>query len=395
MKVLLVNDFTAPVGGAEKNLKNTLLTLSETSVIPNVFSSDETGIQFIQPFVSWKWYGLLKDFLTGNQVDIIHNFGIKHIMAPSLFLAEKRYSNAKIVYHIQDFYMFCPKFGITREYGICPDMGQWFSLHSQCRTNNWIYGTTAFNLLKAMRLFIHRRIVLDSVDMFLAPSQIMVRWLQTYFGVPAGKIVYFPSYADIHGDSLPEAGNTDGRRFLIIGRLSMEKGFDVAVNALHQLRTRYHHPDAILDIVGDGPAGSYLRRLVRRLGLTDAVRFRGVVPNDHVEDYYRRSLAVLIPSVWLENNPLVALEAMKYGKPILGSRVGGIPDLICHDRTGWLFPVGQAGDLAAYMDKLYGNIPLSRTMGRNGFLYARRNFSQRIYRQRLLDVYSRLLKGVK
>jgi glycosyltransferase involved in cell wall biosynthesis len=124
-----------------------------------------------------------------------------------------------------------------------------------------------------------------------------------------------------------------------IGRLGREKGADVLIEALRRLAER----DLIVSIVGDGRERRALERLVAAHGLQGIVRFHGLVP-----DAARlvRAFDVIAISSRTEGTPIVLLEAMAAGVPVVASRVGGIPDVVT-GREALLVPPAQPDLLAS------------------------------------------------
>jgi glycosyltransferase involved in cell wall biosynthesis len=131
---------------------------------------------------------------------------------------------------------------------------------------------------------------------------------------------------------------------LYVGRLEHVKGVDVLLRALPGVVTAV--PDAHLRIVGDGPERARLEQLAEELGVTNAVTFCGWLKGDAVLEEYAKAKLHVIPSVWPENLPTVAIEALAVGRPIVGSRVGGIPELIEDGVTGAIVTPGDHQELA-------------------------------------------------
>jgi len=108
-----------------------------------------------------------------------------------------------------------------------------------------------------------------------------------------------------------------------VGRLSRQKGLDTLVKAINQLQERLSLFKVY--IVGDGELKPMLQNMVCEYGLEDKITFTGAIPN--VVDYYQRSRIIVMPSYY-EGLPLVLLEAMACGVPVVASPVGGILDVL-------------------------------------------------------------------
>jgi glycogen synthase len=122
--------------------------------------------------------------------------------------------------------------------------------------------------------------------------------------------------------------------FLCLGRLVNDKGFDVALKAFATVVK--HVPQARLRIVGDGPARPALEQQAFEFGLTGGVEFTGWVAPERVPELINDATVVVVPSRWQEAFSLVALQAAQMARPVVGTRVGGLPEVILHGHTGLL-----------------------------------------------------------
>jgi glycosyltransferase involved in cell wall biosynthesis len=105
-----------------------------------------------------------------------------------------------------------------------------------------------------------------------------------------------------------------------------------------------------LTVVGDGSARGALERLAQELRVESHITFTGWLDHDQVGKYMDDAVALVIPSIWPENFPTVVLEALAAGTPVIGSRVGGIPELVTDGETGLLIEPRDASALAAALD---------------------------------------------
>ena len=131
-----------------------------------------------------------------------------------------------------------------------------------------------------------------------------------------------------------------GSGVLVAGRLSPEKGIDVAIRAVAEI------DGAMLDIAGTGPEEAALRRLADSVA-PGRVRFHGLVDKAEVQRLMLAAAVVVVPSRWYENQPMVVLEALARGVPVVGSALGGMPELIEPGATGDLVPANDPHALAA------------------------------------------------
>lgn len=141
---------------------------------------------------------------------------------------------------------------------------------------------------------------------------------------------------------------TDDRALLYVGRLERVKGVHVLLDAHRMVLEKM--PDAVLRIVGDGRERAALEADAADLTPRGSVRFLGWQDPDGVAAQLTAASLVVLPSLWPENFPTVALEAQQLGRPLVGSRVGGIPELVGPDNGALVEP----GDPRALADALLG-----------------------------------------
>ena len=140
-------------------------------------------------------------------------------------------------------------------------------------------------------------------------------------------------------------------RVLTIGRLIPRKGFQFLIRALPQIIEKTETHDFEIEIVGDGPYQGELLKLSEDLGVASHIRFAGSVPYSELPQKYRDADVFILPSL-AEGMPLVVLEAMGTGLPIVASRVQGIDELVVEDINGALFDAGDVDGLAHALVKL-------------------------------------------
>jgi glycosyltransferase involved in cell wall biosynthesis len=138
-------------------------------------------------------------------------------------------------------------------------------------------------------------------------------------------------------------------------------------------------------IVGDGADRSRLESLASELGLGARVRFLG--NRSEVQSYAQAADCLVCPSVWGEAAGLVNIEGLACGLPVLASRVGGIPEIVDHEVSGFLFSPGNASELAAAAKRLLDDPELRESMGQTARRIAIERFSVQSRIEDYLDLY--------
>lgn len=177
-------------------------------------------------------------------------------------------------------------------------------------------------------------------------------------GFPKSKLEVIPN-----GVEIPETPPADEEDFILfIGRLVRTKGLDYLIEAMREIDTR-------LIIAGKGPEYNRLKRKVITLGLEKKITFPGRVTEEEKQKLLSTCKLFVFPSVW-ESYGIAAAEAMSYGKPVVASRVGGLPEVV--NKGGILVPPRDPHALAEAINSLLGDEKRRRDLGN----FAREHISQ-------------------
>lgn len=145
-----------------------------------------------------------------------------------------------------------------------------------------------------------------------------------------------------------------------------------------------------LYIVGDGSQRTALEAYVRVKGM-DNVRFLGPLEGDALKMTVSKSKFVVVPSEWYENSPLVIYESFAMGKPVVGARIGGIPEFIEPGVDGFLYEAGNSDELRQWIVRLAQRQTELLKMGRAARRKAERLFSPQVHYAQLMRVYQLLM----
>jgi glycosyltransferase involved in cell wall biosynthesis len=234
-----------------------------------------------------------------------------------------RQARVPVVHTAHDYHLLCPRaFLLTRDWRICRDPA------IGCR------------LYRAW----HLRTARD-VDLFVSPSNFLLDRHRAS-GLAARQTAVVRNGIPLPRSVTPRREQTGRPRFLFLTRLTVEKGARVVLKAIASLPKTL---DFELVIAGRGPLEREMREAVRG----DArIRYLGYVTGEVKEALLTDSHYLLLPSLWYENAPVAVIEAAAYGLGVIGSRIGGVPELVRDDRTGVLFEPGDAAALARIIGEL-------------------------------------------
>lgn len=172
---------------------------------------------------------------------------------------------------------------------------------------------------------------------------------------------------------------------LCVARLSPEKGHLVLLDAIARLRQ--NHPDLLCLLVGDGPMRPAIEAAVARLHLADAVRLMGALPFERVSELYPTVSATVLAS-FSEGVPVVLMEAMAAGCPVVATRVGGVGELVHDAVTGRLVAPGDADALADAIDWTLRNDAEARASAQRARALIEREFCVQASAVRLADLFT-------
>jgi colanic acid/amylovoran biosynthesis glycosyltransferase len=209
-----------------------------------------------------------------------------------------------------------------------------------------------------------RRRLARQGDLFLCASG-FIRERVLAMGFPAART--YVHYIGVDGRAIrPRDPTEETATILHVARLVEVKGAEYLISAFALVASRF--PNVELAIVGDGPLKASLQALAKSLGVAERVRFLGALPHDQVLAWMRKAAMLVLPSVRtrtgrVEGLGMVLLEAAATGVPVIGSRIGGIPEGIAEGETGFLAPEKNPDALARRIGDLLDDPALRLAMG--------------------------------
>jgi len=233
-------------------------------------------------------------------------------------------------------------------------------------------------------------------DRIICPSLSLARELRSYCFADEQKISVIPNGFDsrtfdginIRDTTLLNKYGIENENFLLyMGRLSYLKGVQYLIKAFEAIKKQDRNLKLV--IAGKGSFEPYLRKIAHNV---EGILFIGFVNSLRTKKLlYEKSLAVVLPSVGYEVSPMVVLEAMACGKPVVASDVGGIPLMINHGENGFLVKPKDSKSLASFIQSLCENPNLRKKMGMLSKKLLEKEFSVDRMVNRTLRVYDKLL----
>lgn len=388
MKILLANKFYYRRGGdciytmnLEKMLKEKGHEVAvfamqypenEESEWSKYWPSNMTKLKaFTRPFgdgeVRRKFGMLLDDF----KPDVVHLNNIHTQLSPVIAkMAHER--GIRVVWTLHDTKLVCPCYTCTRE-------GKWCT---ECYTDKkavikhrCMPGGLPGAIIGYREMMKWNREVLEEyTDLFLPPSQFMMDTC-VEGGYSPEKFRVLCNFIDV--EKVPQTtriSQLKGEYYVYLGRVNEVKGVRTLCKAAAQL-------DKQLIVIGDGPLSEELRMKSEESGAP--IEFKGQMQWEEFMPILRGARFMVLPAEWSENNPLTVIESQSLGTPVLGARIGGIPELIEEGTSGMTFTSGNVEDLKDKILKMFEHEFDYYAIAKNAI----ERYSSEAYYQKLITYY--------
>lgn len=307
--------------------------------------------------------------------DVIQVQNLYPLISPSV-LVEAQSRNVPVIMRCANYRLICPNGLLLRDGKICEKCSghrEWWCFLLNCEKDRLKSLGYALRNYTAGR----QRHFLDNITLYSAQTQFQ-RSTLVRAGFPADRMCVLPNM--VVPDETPPA-QQPGEYVAFVGRLSREKGLPALIEAAKACR----------DI--EFKAAGYSHRLTQlQTQVPENFEFVGHLNKHDLRKFYTNARIIVLCSVCYEGFPSVLLEAMIHAKPIVCSRIGGLPEIVDDTETGLLFEPGDADDLARKIRYLWERPRLCREMGRDGRKKALYEYSPQKYYQQLMAVYEKAIK---
>ena len=313
--------------------------------------------------------------------DIVHIGHLNHLSTSLPFVARAR--EIPVAFTLHDYWLMCPRGQFIQMYpeddrdvwAVCDGQEdrkcavrcyvRYFSGHDEqyeidaAYWTGWVRGRME-----------HIRDVCDAVDVFIAPARYLLERFRDEFGLPERKLTYL-DYG-FHRDRLGGRQRNKSERFTFgyIGTHIPAKGINHLIEAFGRVTGT-----PMLRIWGRhrGAETEGLMNLAGSLGDTgERIEWMAEYENARiVDDVFNHCDAIVVPSIWAENSPLVIHEALQAGVPVITADYGGMAEYVHHERNGLLFTHRNSDSLAEQMQRLADNPALARRLGHRGYMQSK------------------------
>lgn len=385
MRILLVHNYYQYWGGEDtyfESLKKLLKRKGHTVITYTKTSKDiKTIFDKIKVAIGMFWNQETKKELTyiikKNKPDVAHFHNVYPIISPTAYWICKKY-RVPIIQHIHNYRLICPSGTLYRAGEICKlCVGRKFPLYSI------IYGcyhrSRLASLFFSLSFFFHQLInSFQLIDKFIFPSDFSKDYCQKYLSILKEKtavVRYFASSDTKYKKTKKE------NYFLYVGRLTEEKGTLSLLDIISKL------PHIKLVVVGNGP----LRERILSYKSNSNIVYKNFLTRKKIYSIMKKALCVIIPSKWYETGPIVLIESLLNGTPVLVPHIGAFLEQIIEKKTGFFFKPFDLIDLKNKLLLLWKKKSNLIKMSEKARRLYRNNYTEEIHYKNIMNVYQSLI----
>lgn len=318
----------------------------------------------------------LSRVLVDFRPDVVHLHNVYHQLSPSV-VAACTDAGVPVVMTLHDYKLACPSYQML-DHGqpcdACVTGGPLQAARRACKD-----GSRPASTLLAVESWLHRRLgAYDGAGALIAPSRFLAG-VMARAGVYPDRLHVLRHPVDT--GRLPVKA-APGGGVVFAGRLAPEKGVDTLIEAAALLPAGVR-----VDVAGDGPSRAALEELAGRVA-PGRVRFHGRLGKAELHELIRGAGVAVVPSRWYENQPLAVLEAFGCGVPVIGTDLGGLPELIADGVDGHVVAAGAPEHLADAVARTLADPEKAWAMGRAGRAKVSRDFDPEAHLAGLRAAYA-------
>lgn len=406
MKILQINKHHYIKGGADRVYFNTGNLLAENGHEVIHFSTshpqntESSFSDYFVPFIENRKNGFTYKVLNSgrylynkdasrNLIKLIEDFkpDIAHLhliygeLSASVLKALRK-MRVPVVQTVHDYRLLCPANALLDSQNrICEKcINRRFY---QCSLNRCLEDDFFYSSILSMEAYIRKYLIdpISYIDLFIFVSKFSEQKHFEFDRRFESKAVHLYNFTDLHRTKWE---SDKENYFLFFGRLSKEKGLETLLNVAGKVKANFK-------IAGDGPLAGKVRRCAAN---NEHIHFLGYQTGEELKQLISQASYIVVPSEWYENNPMTVLEAYSYGVPVIGARIGGIPEIVIDEKTGFLFTSRDEADLERVILKA-SRVSLSdyKALSENAISFARQHFSSSNHYLKLMEIYNDVIRN--
>jgi glycosyltransferase involved in cell wall biosynthesis len=362
---------------ASVNAKN--LETVWSSYFPSGANFDNPNLADISRYIYSKNAAQCMERLLGEAPISLAHLHVYYGKLTASILKPLQQAGVPVIQTLHDLKLVCPVHSLSSHGSLCQECeGKNFWKATMKRCNR---GSLTRSFLSTVESYVSKFLgSVNRVDHFIAVSKFQ-RDKMIELGIPAPKVTMVYNFIDA---SEIQPSYRGGEYLLYFGRIERSKGIFTLVEAAAALT------QTPLLIVGDGSASQELVAYVKERKLSH-IYCLGFKQGKELSDLISHSICCIAPSVVYDNCPLSVLEAYAFGKPVIGSRIGGIPELITDGEDGFIVPPGDVSALRERLLWMQANKEKATKMGAKGRFKVESHFNADLHYKQIMDVYQQFL----
>lgn len=402
MKVLLVNKFHWNKGGSEKYYfelgqllkkhghevayfsmedEKNITTGDKEYFVPRFDLNNSSKLKALDVISNKHNQKIMEQALDDFKPDIVHLNNFQRQLSASII---KPCIDRKvpIVFTAHDVQAICPAITMMdndkKPCELCMN-----GKYMNCIKKSCNKGSKLKSILGALEGYYYRihKIYTEKINYIITPSE-FYRKKFIEDGVNENKIQTI--HNSIEMDDYNVKTEDDGYA-LYFGRLSKEKGILDLINAFKNCKK------GNLFIAGEGPERETIEQIIKENKLGKSVKLLGFLNKEQMTEITRKCKFVVVPSIWYENCPYSILETLAIGKPVIGSNMGGIPELVIDNKNGFIYSTVE--ELTDKMNTLFEDKKLVEKFGKESKNLAKKNYDRGVYYKKIEKIYKGVIKG--
>ena len=348
----------------------------------SVFAKMRAGLNSIYSFDAAKKF---RELIRITKPDIIHTHSIPYRLTSAVIDAAQK-ENIPVVHTCHEWKALCPNqrlfnFNTPMVCEKCKNFKFYNAVKEKCIKGSFfgsVLGCAEAYLCHFRGTYSHK------IDKFIAPSIFVKKKMEEY-NFDTNKIAYIPHYFNL--DKFSPRYSSDNY-IIYYGHLTVQKGIKTLVNAMKNV------PKTSLVIIGDGELKEEVNHMISTQGIKNVI-LKDYILSEDIFEYVRNAAFTIIPSIWFETAGLVIYESFALGKPVIGSNIGPISELIENGCTGLLFEPGNVNDLTEKINYLIEKPDMISDMGKKARMKIEKNYSSDFHYNELMKVYEQVLNSNK
>lgn len=401
MKVLLVNKFHWNKGGSEKYYfelgellkqhghevayfsmedEKNIKTGYKEYFVPKFDLNNSSKLKALDVIYNKENEKIMEKALDEFKPDVVHLNNFQRQLSASIIKPIKK-RNIPIVFTAHDVQAICPAITMMdNDKNPCELCMK--GKYINCIKKSCNKGSKLKSALGAIEGYYYRnhKIYTDKIDYIITPSEFYgTKFIED--GINPNKIQAIHNSIEMNDYNVE---TQDDGYALYFGRLSKEKGILNLINAFAKCNK------GSLYIAGEGPEKENIEKIIKENKLEDRVKLLGFLNKEQMTDVTRKCKFVVVPSIWYENCPYSVLETLAIGKPIIGSNMGGIPELVIDNENGFIY--NTVDELTEKMNTLFENKELVNQFSKKSKELAKQNYDREVYYNKLKQIYDKVIK---